>query len=404
MQKEKIVAIILVVIVVAALFAYIGTKEDLFGNLFGPESEEVELGDCVDIHYIGRYTSNGTVFSSSYDDVENKTGGTPIQVYVNLNKTAEPAVNYSTYYSSLLKVQSIDEYFNLYLSPLAVKEGFIEKLTNFNLKNNNITTTGNLPPEKAFGISLKLDDIINMTSVYLIPTEYKIIDIVENATMPSEITEIYGEYFAGKTTLYTLRQNLHYVEEIIQSKYPSWENSTVVTKINETMLWMYTTPAYDVNVNFTWNNFDSLTGIQMSYPINSSSVTSINESSIVITHAPKINSTIEESIYYAQYNMFYPTGSYTVESLTDNKINVSYVVDETTGKKSFKEFNRTTIIQRNETQNITEDIPGEILEIQLMMLRHLEDDFIFSCNPLADKEIYFELEIVQVYKTSQQES
>ena len=44
MQKEKISAIILVVIVVVALFAYIGTKENLFGNLFKPEpkTEEVE--------------------------------------------------------------------------------------------------------------------------------------------------------------------------------------------------------------------------------------------------------------------------------------------------------------------------------------------------------------------------
>jgi hypothetical protein len=403
MQKEKITAIILVLIIVVALFAYIATKEDLFWS----ETEEkltIELGDCVDLHYIGRYASDGTVFSSSYDDVENKEGGTPLQVYVTLNKTETPPDEYYTYYSSLAMIQSFDEYFDLYLSPLAIKEGFMQNLIGFDFKNNEIINTGSILPEKAFGISFKLGDIINMTEVYSIPTEYKIIDIAENATMPSEINEYYPGYFDEKTTLYTLRDNLHYVGEIIQGKYPSWENSTVVTKVNETTIWMYTTPSYGLNINFTWSTLDSLTGLQIAYPTDSSAVTGINESSIMLTHSPEINSTIEESIYYAEYGMFFPTASYTVKSLTDDKINVSYVIDEETGEESFKELNRTTIIQRNETQNITEELPAEILEIQLMILRQLEDDFIFSCNPLADKEVYFELEILEVYKISQQES
>jgi len=60
MQNEKLAAIILVALIVVALFAYIVTNEDLFGNdLVGSEPEEIltiELSDCVDINYIGKFT------------------------------------------------------------------------------------------------------------------------------------------------------------------------------------------------------------------------------------------------------------------------------------------------------------------------------------------------------------
>ena len=407
MEAEKLAVIGLVIIIVATLSVYIITNEDILDNLFGDQKDEdvitgIELGDCADVHYIGRYSSNDTVFSSSYDDVETRTGGTPIYVFVSQDKLLPPPTNYSTYASSPLMVQTVEEYISLSLSPLGLKEGFIEALINMNKEDNNKITTGDLSPDKAFGVSAKIGDILNLTPLVQMPLEYKIIGIQENALMPSSVTGLYGDSFGNKTTLFTVRNNLNYVGEILDVKYSSWENSTVVSKINETMIWMYTTSPYDIDENFTWIDFDSETGIQLAYPENTSSVTTINDSNIVITHSPDINTTIEESVYYTQYGMFVPIGAYTVEYLTDDKINVSYVLDAETGVESFKDFNRTTTIQRNETQVIAEDIPGQILEIQLMYLRQVQDDFSFSYHTLSDTTVYFELEILNIYETSQE--
>ena len=409
MQKEKLAAIGLAVIIIGALSAYlvIEYKDEIIENLSGDGGKTtengngtIEIGDCVDVHYIGRYASNDTVFASSYEDVEGRTGGTPLHVFVSTNISELPPLNYSSYISSPLMAQTIEEYLYLALTPLGVKEGFIEELITMEKGASNKITTSHLPPEKAFGVALGIDTIINLTSISQIPLEYKVLDIQEAAPMPSEIIQLYGDYFGDETTLFTLRDNLRKKGEIID-KYSSWENSTVVTKLNETLLWMYTTPPYDVGVNFTWTDFDSETGVQFVYPTNTSCITNITSSTIVITHTPEYNTTIEESIYYAQYDMYFPNATYTVENVTDDKINVSYT-DQLTGDESYKDLDRTTVIQRNQTQNITEDIPGEILEMQLLFLRESEDDFTFSFNVLSDETVYFELEVVNVYNTSQE--
>lgn len=410
MQKEKIAAIGLAIIVVGSLSTYLLVTygEDILSNLF-PEEKAGELeanineGDCVDLHYIGRYASNDTIFSSSYEDPNSRTGGTPLKVFVSFNATDTPPDEYRDYVPSPLMIQSIEQYFELALSPVSVKEGFMDVLITMNEGDNFRKTTSNLTYDKAFGWSPRIGDVLNFTLLSPLLLEYEIIDIQPDADMPADVAELYGEYFGNKTTLFTLRDITHYTGEILEDKYPSWENSTVVTKINQTLLWMYTTPTYDIGENFTWTDFNSETGVQLVYPEDASSITNITDGTIEITHSPDKNTTIEESIYYASYGMFFPSATYTVENVTADKINTNYT-DPSTGNISHKEFDRTIVIQRNETLNITEDIPGEILEIQLMFLRHLVDDFVVSYNVLSDETVYFEIEIVKVYKTSQEES
>ena len=58
MQTEKLAVAGLVIIIVIALSAFILTNEDIVGNLFEDEKPKptegaIELGDCVDVHYVG---------------------------------------------------------------------------------------------------------------------------------------------------------------------------------------------------------------------------------------------------------------------------------------------------------------------------------------------------------------
>lgn len=408
MQKEKLAAIVLVIIIVGALstFLLITYGGDIFKNLFPEEKtekleENIEVGDCVDINYIGRYTSNNTIFSTSYEDPDSKTGGSPLKVFVNLNisdLTIQPPENYTDYVSSPIMSQSIEQYLDLALSPIGVKKGFMDELISMKKGDNRKKTTHNFTPEQAFGRSPVVGDVLNLTSLGSI--EYEIVGIKKNVQMPQEIAELYEDYFGnGTTTIFTLRDNSHYIGEIID-KYACWINSTVVTKSNQTLLWIYTTPTTAVDEDFTWIEDNETTGIRLEFPINASRITDITDSTITITHSPEINTTIEES-YMSPYGYYMPVATYTVKKVTADKINVSYEIDSE-GNISYKDFDRTIIIQRNSTINITEDTIGEILEIQLMFLRQFIDDFIIGYNVCSDQTVYFEIVIENIYKTSQE--
>ena len=97
MQTEKVALISLVIVIILVLSAFIiVTNPEIMENLFGKEEpkEVAELGDCADVHYIGKYVSDDSVFSSSYD-------GEPLHVFISQNKQESPPVGYETYYSSI---------------------------------------------------------------------------------------------------------------------------------------------------------------------------------------------------------------------------------------------------------------------------------------------------------------
>ena len=394
MKREKLAAIGLALIIIGALSVYLVVeyKDEIIESLTGEQDEEkangIAFGDCVDVHYISRYASNGTVIASSYDDIENKIGGTPLNVFVTSNTTESPPDDYMSYFSDPLDAGM--NYMSYALSPIGIKEGFIDSL--IGLEEGDKETTGFIPPEKAYGVLLKYGDIVNFSLVG-IPLEFKVLDIQKNATITEELKDFYPDL--ETMDLCTLRQESYYIGEVID-KYSSWINSTVVTKINDTTLWTYVTPTTELNENFTWVYFDSETLIQTTYPTNSSSISSINDATIVVTHSPELNSTIETADYYAEYGMFAPAESYTVENINDDKINASLTDSE--GNKTYYEFNRTVTIQRNETQNITQAIPWDSLESLLLALRFMDDDFTLCLNDLAGETVYFEIEIVKVYK------
>ena len=211
--------------------------------------------------------------------------------------------------------------------------------------------------------------------------------------MPEEYVDMLGN---GTTTLFVLKFETYNLDDKI-TQYPSWENATVVTKINNTKAWLYTTPPEDKQENFTWSVFDMYLE-EVSYWENASSITTMNETTIIVTHSPDINSTVDiPDSDYAGYT------SYTVIGLSDDKINASYV--DSTGNTSYREFDRTVTIQRNESQNITMTYPLEGLDQLLTIIKmYYNPDLALSVSDLAGKTLIFEVEIVEVYKTSQETS
>lgn len=375
MRSEKLAIIALIIIVAGALSVYLvsSNMDYIYENLFGkpvsePSNETIEFGDNVDLNYIGRYASNNSIFDSSYNDTINKTGGSPLKVFVTLNNS---------------EVSPLSGYNN-------VIEGFAEGL--IGLKENESKIIGPIPPEKAYGIKPVIGDILDLTDLIGVTQVYKIVNIIENAEMPEELIPYFG---MDNTNLYVLKEDWHYVGEIlnITSIYLSWEDSSVVTKINDTKLWMYTTPTNDVGEYFTWKYLDMNTGSEITFPEGTSVITEMDDDYIIISNQPEINSIINVS-----YGGFYYM-DYIIENISENIINASYA-DPSSGDIQYMNFDRNQEIIRNETQNITMEIPEEYLEIILEQLRMSLDDFDLSLGNLAGESLIFEVKIIKIYKNS----
>lgn len=385
MQQEKIALVALVVIIVTVLGTYLLSTYGGFENIFKGE-EKIEVGDCVDIHFVGKY-SNGEVFGYSYEDLDNKSGGEPLHIYVKYDEEASPPEGYNNYSTKLM--MPYGEYYNKELL-----EGLI------GLKEGETKTIGPIQPDGTNGELLEVGDEINLTQFVGSKYILGIYDIEKNVEMPADYQSEYGEII---TDMYKLKDESHYIGEVIEAEYTFWANSTKVTKINDTMIWKYTTPQTNISENFTytWSGFDSEinTSVKIDYPTNSSYVSSYTNSTIVVKHDPDINSNITISTF-SMFG-FQPYATYTVINLTDDKINTTYT-DPTIGNISYREFNRTTKITRNQTQTtVQEAMPGELLEYALLSyIRMIDNTFTYGHNPFT-WESTFDIKVVEIYKTSE---
>ena len=204
-----------------------------------------------------------TIFASSYDFTENKSGGTPLKVFIIKNTSAVPDTNYSGY-SNLID--------NTYI------EGFLEGLPG--LIEGESKTIGPLPPEKAYGFRPKEGDELNLTEFGGVV--YQIVKIKQNTTPLPEWIEL---GFDPNTTLsiYTLRDQSHNIGENIDL-YPAWENSSSVTRINDTLLWIETTLPDNIPENFTWTELNQTLSGNIQFPEDKSTITLQNDTHLIITH------------------------------------------------------------------------------------------------------------------------
>ena len=383
MQNEKIAIIALGIIIFGALFVFLAStySEEILNNLFS-EDKTIELGDCADVNYIGKF-ENGTIFDTSYEDIANESGiyienreYEPLKIFVTMNKSVAPPTDYSLYSSEII-------------------DGFMDGL--IGLKAGETATIGPIPPEKAYGVTPKVGDVIDLSALGGGDVSLKVLEINENLPMPLEFIDYFGE---GDTTIYVFRDESHYIGETIDTYVDNenialWENATAVTKINETLLWKYTTPLVDKYENLTWVDTNLVEQNQITYPTNAGTITSINETTFIVTITPKINETIS---FFDNEN---PYGlHYLIENVTDDKI-ITYLDDGSSiENRTTREFNRSLTVQRNETVNITYPFPSAYLDMLLEYLKSADSSVIYSTNDMADETLYFEVEIVEVYKTS----
>ncbi len=359
MQTERIAVIGFAIIIIAALSFFILSQEnpetgrtyleDIAENLFGEATPlTIEEGDCADVSYSLNYASNDTFIEDSSDSG-------PLKIFVSLDNS-EPPQDYSNYSSLLI-------------------EGFLQELIGLSEGQEHTFT---LTAENAYGYPPQIGDEITFPAP--VSQVITIRDIKENVPMPEEFISDFGDV---NTTVLSLRTKVEVGDTV--TMYSPWENATEYTFVNETTAYLYTTPPEDKMNNFTWVNVT--TGMQ--YSENASSITSINDTTIIIQHNPVIGDALDAQ------------GMFTVVNITSDTINCSYT-NPYTGNTSYALYNRVDTIKRNESQELVVDYPIEGLQEVIYYYSYygIEVDYPFSFSPLAGESLKYTITIDEVYKTS----
>ena len=384
MQSEKIAVIALVVIIVGALSVYLFATygEDIFDNLFGENGETepgatIALGDCADVNYIGKYASNGTVFDLSYEDVENKTGGTPLQMFISTN-SSEPAPKPGY---------------------MGIIEGLAEGLDE--LKENDTATIGPIPPEKAYGAK-KLGIGDTFSTINLALEMNQTVQVTDLTSDSISLKWINVENLGKFTMPQMILKNLSSMDQnemiIFPPPHSIWENSTEIINITDETVTVKTTPTKNESLSETLEPIQySIADVMFIFP--DATTATWNETTITITSSPEIGKSYpysQDTGYGYAMNM-----TFTVESIINDTINIS-VMYEDSDEKMYQEVNSTVEFNRTFT------MPRSYNNIPLMYQEYLFAEDIqregYSLHELAGESLTFEVEIVKVYKTSQEES
>jgi FKBP-type peptidyl-prolyl cis-trans isomerase 2 len=371
MQKEKIALIALVIIVVAALSVFlIAVNTDIFENLF-KEKLTISEGDCADVNYIGRYTSNNTIFDTSYKYAQNKSGGTLLKIFISNNTSAtSPKAEYTA----------------------GMIEGFREGL--IGIQEGQTKIIGPIPPEKAYGAhKLKVGDSFHTKMLTASNTNYQLNQTVtvvkmdsENITLKWLNVEALGNFTMPEGII------LADLGQIVMSPYDYvppyylWLNSSQITNItNETVL-IKTTPtkAQNITDNVTFIS----TGDKIGFIFPNATTAVWNDTTITIQSDP---------VKGAKYVMPYGEEALniTVGNITQMHINISV---DYQGQKQDLQLNRT--ISFNRTYSMR-----RIYVISMTYASYIIGEDVdkagYSLNPLAGESLTFEVTIEKVYKTSQ---
>lgn len=381
MQKEKISAIVLVVIIVVALFAYLASKENLFGDLFKSESKEIELGDCVDLYYIGKL-ANGTIFDSTYEDPINKTNGTLFKVYVTKNATAIPPSGYEDYSAGMI-------------------EGFIDGL--LGLKEGEWATINDIPPEKAYGNKVMIGDSFKTQQIMM-----NAYDPNKSMNITVEVTNISDEYISLKwinidefdkfTMPEGILNDLNSYDQndwiILVPPYSIWENSTEIIEIEDDSVIVKTTPTKIENIT------DEIKPVQygdiLTFIFPDATTVNYDNNTITINNNPLVGKNYTYIIDYYGSEIITNVTVEDIDIINDTiNISMSYEGSE----KEFYEFNKTISFDRLFTINrYFKDIPMNYAE--MLFGQDLLQQKQVSLNDLAGETLTFEVFIQKVYKTS----
>ncbi|UCF12371.1 MAG: FKBP-type peptidyl-prolyl cis-trans isomerase [Thermoplasmatales archaeon] len=371
-DKTVIAAALLAITIICTLtvFLIVTYYPDIIENLF-KEEQTIESGDLADVHYIGRYTSNNEIFDSSYDDPENKTGGTPLKIFVNLNRSELPPEGYEGYSSEVI-------------------DGLLEGLVG--LKEGVTTTIGPIPPEKAYGANkLKIGDIFSTSNLAMVLNQtVQVINLTEESISFKWVNmENFGKFTMPQLIIKDLISTNISDMVIYPPPYYLWENSTEIINISDETATVYTTPTKSENIT------EAIEGAQYEdtaifiFPDATTAVW--NDTTITITSSPEIgkNYTLTQEGPEGPITLIF-----TVENITNNTINISFVFE---GQKSYQESIKTLEFNRTFT------MPRMYNSIPSMYMYIFEEDILnagYSTHELAGEELIFEVSIKEIYKPS----
>ncbi len=376
MQKEKIALITLVIIVIGALSVFlIAVNTDIFENLF-KEKLTIAEGDCADVNYIGRYASNNTVFDSSYNDTTNKTGATPLKIFISYNTSATSPK--SGYTAGMIK---------------GFMDGIIE------MQEGQTKTIGPIPPEDAYGEN-KFGEGAIFTSQYLAFGMNQTVEVIkytsENLTVKWIQMEDLGNFTMPQLVINNLQSTNETEMVIYPPPYYIWENSTSIINITDSNITVRTTPTKSTNLSNEVKDVRYGEKQMLIFP-NATTATWDN-TTITVVSSPVIgqNYTFQTPGYTGMVNI-----TVHVNSIIGDQINVTITSDqnpEPSYLEVYKEltFNRTFILPR-----VYKDIPS-------MYISYFYGEDIqkagYSLEPLAGETLLFEVTVEKVYKTSQETS
>jgi FKBP-type peptidyl-prolyl cis-trans isomerase 2 len=376
MQKEKIALIALVIIVIGALSVFlIAVNTDIFENLF-KEKLTIAEDDCADVNYIGRFASNNTVFDSSYTFVDNKSGGTPLNVFISYNKTAtSPKSGYTA----------------------GIIEGFMDGI--IGMQEGQTKTIGPIPPEKAYGTN-KFGIGSIFTSQYLAFGMNQTVEVTNYTSENLSVRWIQMENLGNFTMPQLVINNLQSTNETEMVVYPPpyyiWENSSIITSITDTNVTVKTTPIKSTNLSKEVKDVRYGEKQMLIFP--NATTASWDNTTITVVCSPIVgqNYTFQTQGYSGMVNI-----TIHINSIIGDMINVTITNDQSP-EPSYLDvykvltFNRTFILPR-----IYKDIPA-------MYISYFYGEDIqragYSLEPLAGETLLFEVTVEKVYKTSQETS
>ena len=373
MQTEKIAVITLAIIIVAALSIFVGANysQEIIDTLF-PEEKVIEYGDCADVNYIGKYT-NGTIFDSSYNFPENKTGGTPIKVFVTLDKDKSPPTEYPQYSSGWI-------------------EGLIEGLVG--LKEGETATIGPIPPEKGYGAEkIGVGDTFTTSLIMYSNLGYEFNQTVEVTKYDDESMIIHwidveglDNFTLPEGVLMEDLENAYYTIYENAPPFYLWEDATQVINITDDFVKVKINPTKSENIT---SEISFLTvGTQLGAVFPDATTATWDEDTVTITSNPVAGSVY--SLIYMDTELLIK-----IDNVTDDHINVTIEIQ---GENQSATLNRTISFDRTYNIRRTYIIPSMF---ETIFSEDIEKEG-YSTHYLAGEELIFEVTIDSVYKTSRE--
>jgi len=372
MQKEKIALIALVIIVIAAISVFlIAVNTDIFENLF-KQKLTISEGDCADVNYTGRYTSNNTIFDTSYKYAQNKSGGTPLKIFIS-NITTNATSPKAGYTAGMI-------------------EGFREGL--IGMQEGQTKIIGPIPPEKAYGANkLKVGDSFHTKMLTASNSNYQLNQTVTVVKMDSgNITlkwlnvEALGNFTMPEGIILENLNAATMSPYDYAPPYYIWRNSSQITNItNETVL-IKTTPtkAQNLTDNVTFIS----TSNKMGFIFPNATTAVWNDTIITIQSSP-----IKGTKYIMPYST--ETLNISIGNVTQTHINITV---EYQGQTQDLQLNRT--ISFNRTYSMRRIYNISTTYASYIIGPDVEKEG-YSLNPLAGEYLTFEVTVEKIYKTSQ---